>query len=342
VFVASSKKTFRAFHLSGSPRMQKLLASGLVLLAMLPLGHFAPSAGAKDLKIAMVLWRGETEAEKGFREGLKEFGYSVQYTVMSAGQDRGELGRLLREDLKPKLDGLDYVYTYGTTVTLAAKSIVPARTPVVFVIVADPVAAGVVASMEAPGGNISGVSNEVPLNLQIKTALTVFPFKRLGLMFNPREKNSMLIRDKLVEVARPLGLEVVDIRSAPSQEMLQENLQKLRDKTIAVDAVYLPADSFHVSQAKLIGAELRAAKIKSIAAVEAFIDQGAMMGVVPDYNKLGRAAAAIVHRHQGGAKLENMPVETDKDPLLKINGPTSRALGVALPDAIRKRAVLVE
>ena len=46
----------------------------LVLLALVGLGVVAPSAGAKDLKIAMVLWRGETDAEKGFRQGLKDLG----------------------------------------------------------------------------------------------------------------------------------------------------------------------------------------------------------------------------------------------------------------------------
>jgi putative tryptophan/tyrosine transport system substrate-binding protein len=313
-----------------------------MLLSLVVSVSVVPLASAKNLKIAMVLWRGETDAEQGFKEGLKDLGYSVQYTVMNAGQDRAELGRLLREDLKPKLDGVDYVYSYGTTATLATKSIVQDKTPIIFVIVADPVGAGVVRSMEVSGGNIAGVSNEVALDLQIKTALTVVPFKRLGFLFNPREKNSMLIREKLVEVTRPLGIEVVDVRSAPVQDMLQENLQKLRDRTIAVDAVYLPADSFHISSAKLIGTELRAARVKSIAALDTYIDQGALTGVVPDYNKLGKAAATIVHRHQGGQKLQDMPVETDKDPLLKINGPTSRALGVTIPDAIRKRAVIVE
>ena len=322
--------------------MNKTLVCALLVGLLFPLGPLAPAASAKNLRVAMVLWRGETDAEKGFREGLKDLGYSVQYTVMNAGQDRTELGRLLREDIKPKLDSVDYVYTYGTTVTLAAKTIVQDKIPQIFVIVADPVGAGVVHSMDSSGGNIAGVSNEVALDSQIKTALTVVPFRRLGLLFNPREKNSMLIREKLLEVTRPLGIEVVDVRSAPAQDSLQENLQKLRNKTIAVDAVYLPADSFHISQAKLIGTELRAARIKSIAALDTFIEQGALTGVVPDYNKLGKAAATIVHRHQGGQKLQDMPVETDKDPLLKINGTTSRALSVAIPEAIRKRAVIVE
>jgi putative ABC transport system substrate-binding protein len=196
--------------------------------------------------------------------------------------------------------------------------------------------------MESSGANIAGTSNEVSLELQIKTALTLVPFKRLGLLFNPREKNSMVIREKLVEVARPLGIEVIDVRSAPVQDMLKENLQKLRDKTIAVDAVYLPADSFHIVNAKLIGAELKAARIKSFGSNETYVEQGSLAGVVPSYTKLGKAAAMIVHRHQGGRKLQDMPVETDRDPLLMINGATSRALGVTIPDAIRKRAVIVE
>src|SRR5215471_4259274 len=74
---------------------------------VVPAFHFASNASAKDLKIAMIPWRGETEAEKGFRDGLKAVGYSVQYTVMNAGQDRTELGRLMREELKPKLDNFD-------------------------------------------------------------------------------------------------------------------------------------------------------------------------------------------------------------------------------------------
>ena len=140
--------------------MKRLLVA-LLLSMLLPAGGDDVFAAGKNLKISMVLWRGETDAEKGFRDGLKELGYSVQYTEMNAGQDRAELGRLLREDLKPRLDSVDYVYVYGTTVTLAAKSIVQDKTPVIFNIVADPVGAGVARSMESSGGNIAGVGQRM-------------------------------------------------------------------------------------------------------------------------------------------------------------------------------------
>src|SRR5262249_1473902 len=98
-------------------------ASTFVALAALSLTLLrtwsGPAAGAgQSLRVAMILWRGPTEAEKGFKDGLKELGYSVEYTELNANQDRGELGRLLRETIRPRLDALDYLYTYGTTVTL--------------------------------------------------------------------------------------------------------------------------------------------------------------------------------------------------------------------------------
>ena len=321
--------------------MTTSLVSALLMSLVIALGAVLP-ASAKTLRVAMVLWRGETDGEKGFRDGLKELGYAVQYTTMNANQDRGELGRILREDLKPKLDSFDYVYVFGTTATLATRSIVQDKVPVIFNIVADPVGAGIVKSAEVSGGNIAGVTNEIPLSLQLSTALKVAPVKRLGVFFNPREKNSMLIRDKIVELAGPLKIEIVDLKSPPAQDMLQENLHKLRDRSIVVDAVYLPADSFIVSNAKVVGAELRAAKVKSIAALETYIEQGALLGLVAEYQELGKLAASIVHRHQGGQRLQDMPVLADREPLLKINGLTSRALGITVPDAIRKRAVIVE
>lgn len=319
-----------------------LLRLILASFTIFPIFHYVALANAKDLKIAMMLWRGETEAEKGFREGLKAFGYSVQYTVMNAGQDRTELGRLMREELKPKLDGFDYVYLFGTTVALAAKSIVPEKTPQIYNAVADPVGAGIVQSVESSGGNITGVTNEIPLTLQIETALKVISFKRLGLLFNPREKNSMLVREKFSAVAKKFQFEVVDLRSPPAQEMLQENLEKLKSKSTGVDAVYLPPDSFLVSNAKLIGSELSAARIKSIASLETYIEKGALMGVVPDYFELGQIAASIVHRHERAIKLFQIPMQTAKEPQLMINKTTAKTLSVTVPAALLKQAVAVE
>src|SRR4029453_4755717 len=94
----------------------------LAVITLLASSH-ALFAGSKTLKIAMVQWRGDTESCQGFRDGLKELGYSVEYAYMNAKQDRTELGRLLREELEQRINDFDYIYTYGTPVSKVGKNI---------------------------------------------------------------------------------------------------------------------------------------------------------------------------------------------------------------------------
>ena len=289
----------------------------------------------------MILWRGETQAEIGFKDGLKELNYSAEYVVKDAGQDIKKLGVLLGE-LKPEFDELDYIYTFGTTVSRRTRVIVNDRIPQIFNVVTDPVGAGIVRNTKSPGANISGVSDAIPIFLQIKTALKVFKFNKLGIFFNPREKNTMIIRQELYNVAKDLDFEVIDLRIPPLKKKLQENLQKLVDGSILVDAVYLPSDSFLVSNAKLIGSQLRTAKIKSIGEIMSFIENGVLMGVVIDYYELGRAVAKIVDRNQKGEKLQDIPIEKIKKTSLVINKTTSDILNIKIPEAILKKTTIVK
>jgi ABC-type uncharacterized transport system substrate-binding protein len=133
-------------------------------------------AAENQLNVAMVQWRGETEACRGFKDALKEMGYAVQYTVLNAAQDRTKLGGLLREQLLPSLKNFDYVYSYGTTASKMTKTALSNKVPHVFSNVAAPVESEIAASMNSSGGNMSGTSNRVPLSLQIEIARRAVPF----------------------------------------------------------------------------------------------------------------------------------------------------------------------
>jgi putative tryptophan/tyrosine transport system substrate-binding protein len=178
--------------------------------------------------------------------------------------------------------------------------------------------------------------------LQIETALKIIQFKRLGILFNPREKNSMVERQKLHDIAEKFHFEVVDLRSPPAQDMLEQNLQALVDKSVVVDAVYLPLDSYMQSNAKLIVSKLRNAKVKSIGTTKDYTENGALVGVVPDYYQLGKAVSSIVDRHQKGEKLHSIPIEITKEPTLMINKTTADLLQITIHEDVLKRAVLVE
>jgi len=323
--------------------MKKILIGlmSFVLIISLTLSNSAFAAG-KPLRIAMLLWRGETDGERGFKDGLKDLGYSVEYTIMNAGQDRRELRRILNNEIMPKLNDLDYIYTFGTTVSNMTKIFIHDRVPQLFNIVFAPVEAGIVRSMEKPAGNISGATNVVPVSVRIEAALKIMQFKRLGLLFNPREENTMIQRQEVYDVAKKFHFEVVDLRSPPALDTLKKNLQKLIDKTVVVDAVYLPNDSFLISKAKLIGAQLRDARVKSIGSIRDFIDNGVLTGHVVDYYKLGRAVATIVDRHQKGETLGEIAVYRVLEPTLMINKTTSDILNFSIPEAAKEKAIIVD
>ena len=261
---------------------------------------------------------------------------------MNAEQSRTRLGTLLREKLLPNLGNFDYVYSYGTTASKMTKTILNNKIPHVFSNVAAPVESDIVRSMEASGENICGTCNTIPLSMQVETAIKVIKLRKLGILFNPREKNVLLMRKKLYEIAAIRGIEVIDLRSPPAQDQLEQNLQKILEKSVVVDAVYLPLDSFLITRADLIGTKLRDAQMKSIAAQKQFIIKGALLGTIPDYYKLGTIVASIVDRHHKGEKLEDIPIQLPKEAILMVNKTTSAMLGVSIPESLLRKAIIVK
>jgi ABC-type uncharacterized transport system substrate-binding protein len=295
----------------------------------------------QNLHIAMVLWRGETEAERGFKAGMQELGYSVNYSSFDAGQELKKLGQVFQE-ISKDIGQYDYVYTFGTTVSRRAKVIISERVPQIFNAVTDPVGAGIVESMTSPGKGIGGVSDSIPSALQIRAILEVMKVKKLGLFFNPREKNSMLIRDEFYQHARDNNFEIIDFRSPPAANLLEHNLQQLVDHPTLVDAVFFPSDSFLASRAHYIGAKLKEARIPSFGSLKEYIQGGLLMGFVVDYFSLGRAAAAIIDKHQKGSKLQDIPVVLPSEHPLYINKSTKELLAFRISSNLMKTGVFYQ
>ena len=321
--------------------MKMRISLSIFIMFVIVFTFFHPLfAESKELKVAMILWRGETDAERGFKDGLKELGYSVQYTILDAKQKKSNLGNILRKQLNP--DNFDYIYTFGTTVSKQTKSYLNGRAPHVFNIVSDPVKAGLVKSLAASGGNISGVKSGIPLNLQIESAWKIINFKRLGVIFNSREKNSNIALNDIINISGQLGFEVVKLRSPPARNRLEWNMQRLIDGSVKVDAVYMPSDSYVISRAKFIADQLKLANVKSIGAVKTYIKKGALLGSVADYYMLGKKAATVIDIHNKGKRLNSIPVQVPENPKLVVNATTSTMLGFNIPEKVLKNAVILK
>ena len=296
------------------------------------------AAHSETLSIAMVLWRSETVAEHHFKDELSRLGYNVKYKEINAEQDKKTLVLSVYEELMPELDNYDYVYTFGTTVSMLVKNLLRGQKPQLFNIVVAPVETKLVDTLQKTGGNISGASPAVPLELQFKNVCQLFDFKKLGMFFNPRERNSMIMRDKLKKLGVKYGFQVIDLSLPPAnkQRLLRKYTQALRTGEMELDAVYLPMDTYISTQAGEIAKAMHDLQIKTIGANPLQLNQGVLMGTVADYAEMGRAAAHIIHKHQQGQALEDIPVSLPQQPRFIINQSVANLLNVSVPPSLQQ------
>ena len=317
-----------------------MLAAALLATAALADSQRAAPVQKAKLKLAMFVWRGETEAEKAFVQGLQQAGYQLEITIYDAGQNPGHLRALLGV-FEKRVAGFDLVYSFGTTASKAVKTALAERKPQIFTIVAAPVESGLVPSLEASGANLAGASNMVPLETQLDNARGLFAFNRLGVLVNTAEENSCVVADKLARLGARQGFAVERLDCQPTEASLRQALAAATNAKAGLDALYLPNDSFLVSQAKPIGAALRSAKLKSVASVRDYIEAGALAGTVADYHKLGLAAATLALKALRGGSLKDSPVILDREPALLVNRQTAAELKVAVPAGLKPQPVLV-
>ena len=297
---------------------------------------------AKNLKIQLITWRGITPAEEGFKEQLKTLGYKVEYHHFDANQVRADVSKFLRDN-KSKLQGdYDYIYTFGTTLSKMTKKLLDNKTPHIFNIVTSPVDAGLVASMEKPGENISGTTNISQLSTQVENALKILKFKKLGIIYNPQEKNSKIWKNTLTDLGKTHNFSVTGLRLPPNKDDLTKNLNKLIGKKMDIDALFIPSDSFIAANAGAVIDRLNTEKITTIGAIEKLIKAGALLGTVTDYKTLGKLTANIVDRNQKGEKLGEIPVQKQEQAKIVINKKTMQALGSKIPDEFASKVDFIQ
>lgn len=257
-----------------------------------------PSAD-KTYRIGLLLYRGETDAERGFRQYLQQKGLKAEYLVRDAAENPKQLPALVEEMRAMKLD---LIYTFGTTATIAVVGKTGQATPVgaitdvpvVFNIVADPVGSGITQSLNGSDRNVTGVSHLVPIGSQLSALRAAMNCRRVAVIYSANEKNAVLSADALVSAASHYDLSIVryPLGNGASAGDLKE-LDALLDRVVAdrPDVVYVPSDSFMIKHANVLGQRLKEARIPSMSATESPIRKGGLvMGLVSPYFNAGAFA----------------------------------------------------
>jgi putative tryptophan/tyrosine transport system substrate-binding protein len=270
------------------------------------------------------------------RLGLRELGYvEGQNLVIDERYADGVAARLpdlARELIRRNVQVL--VVDGGVTVRAVREAV--AATPLVFTLVDEPVAAGLVQSLDHPGGSMTGLTifAEVLVPKRLQLLHEVVRAKRVGVLHNPASPARRVLA-RLSDAARSLEIEL-DMVEAPSQGELTGAFAKVSQA--GVQALLVMTDAMFFSQRALIVELAARHRLPAIYGERQFAAAGGLMAYAPNNAANFRRAATYVDKILHGARPGDLPIEEPTRIELVINLEAAKALGITIPQSLLLRA----
>jgi len=275
---------------------------------------------------------------RAFQQGLAESGYVEGRNVLieyrwAAGQY--QLLPAMAADLVRR--GVTVIAATGDSAALAAKA-ATATIPIVFSGGNDPINLGLVASLNRPGGNVTGVTN---LNVEITAKRLelmheVMPSAAtIALLINPTGRNAGPVSEEMHDAARKLGLQlrVVQASSEPEFEGIFADLVRSQAKALVIGA-----DAFFNNQSERLGALSLRHALPAVFQTRTFALAGGLIAYGVDLTEPARWMGVYAGRILKGEKPADLAVQQSRKVELFVNLKTAKALGVTVPLPLLGRA----
>ena len=269
------------------------------------------------------------KAKQGFKDALKEAGIDVEYDEKNANGEVATANLIANTLVSSKPD---LIYAIATTTTQAVAQATN-DIPVVFSAITDPESAGILKE------NVTGVSDRVNIKQQLELMKKLNPnAKKVGVIFNSSEQNSMVQVNDLKTAASELGMEVVATGVTQASEIPQASETLIGE----VDMIYTPTDNLVASLINLITEKATAAKKIVFGAEAAHVEGGALITQGVDYYELGKRAGQMAIEILKGKKPSEIKIETVELNDIVVNEKTLNALGIVLPEDIKTKAKFIK
>ena len=274
----------------------------------------------------------------GLKAGLRDLGFEegrhvifdVKLTDANPERMSAAAGALAKA-------GVDVVFTSSEAATLAARAATQ-TVPIVFTLVGDPVAAGIVNSLAHPEGNLTGVSSLttelVPKRLEALKTLAP-GLRRVWAIYHGADPASGAAITRALEVSSRFGIEIVR-QAVRTPDELEHILEGLRPG----DALLVPDIATMDIAAVLLEASL-ARRVPAVFSSELWVSHGGLVSYGADYRAQGVQAARLVARILRGARPRDLPVEGADRIVLAVNLKTAESFGLTAPRQILFRADII-
>jgi len=270
-----------------------------------------------------------------FQQGLKETGYiEGQNVAIEYRWADGQFDRLseLAADLVRHQVAVIAVGGGGVTALAAKKATL--TTPIVFAFGSDPVKLGLVASLNRPGGNITGVSNlAVPLAAKRLGLLCELMPKSavVGFLLNPGSPNAAFDLPDMEAAAHALGRQLIPMNASDEREIDTAFAAFIQRH---VDAVIIQAEPFLFSRRDQLIALAARHALPAMYFQREIAVAGGLISYGTDFKDANRLAGVYVGRILKGAKPADLPVAQSTKFELVINRNTAKALGIEIPPKV--------
>lgn len=268
------------------------------------------------------------EMREGFLNRLNELGYSedmLDIDYKNAQGDIGTLGTICQAMAKSDKDIVVTIATPAAQAYVSQESDIP----LIFISVSNPVAAGIMSSLETPDRNATGSSNLVPVEEIFQMAAQLTPeAKNFGFLYNTGEANAV----STVADAKAY----LDANGYTHQEATVTNSSEIQQAAEAlvskVDAIYVPIDSMVQGAMPQIAQIAKDAGVPLYGSSPVMVVDGALATVSTNDTQVGATSADLADRYFKGTPIAEIPAVAVSDFIIVINETTAEAIAVEIPE----------
>jgi len=318
-------------------RRREALAALLTLCA----SPYAFAQSARKATVAVLIPFPDTDAESRVRRGI--FAKAMEGLGWREGQNLRLEVRFASGDEQLRRHALELgaldpdVLLVQSNQALAIVRQQKIAVPIVFVAVSDPVGSGFVANLARPGGNSTGFTNFAPEMggkwLQVLKELAP-RVQRVGLLLNPSISANRELARAAEAAAAPLGIGVTQIAAGDGPSLERAIVALAGDGRAGI--IVLPNPANTSNQKHIIEAAERS-RVPAIYPFPYYARNGGLAAYGIDVGEMFRLAGSYVDRILRGTKPGELPVQQPTKYQLVINLRSARALGIAVPAALRAR-----
>ncbi|MBY0124372.1 ABC transporter substrate-binding protein [Bacillus sp. S/N-304-OC-R1] len=279
-------------------------------------------------------------AREGFIAALKDAGYEEGKNLKLDYQNaQGDMNNNMSIAQNLVADGNDVILAIATP---SAQAVVQAtkEIPILFTAITDPVGAKLVESIEKPGGNVTGTSDTHPdaIKNTINSIKKFIPnAKKVGIIYNSGEPNSVVNVENAKKVIAEIGLEAVETSVSTSSEVKQA-AESLVGRA---DVFYIPKDNTVVSALESVITVANDKKIPMFVGEGDSVKRGAFASYGLDYHDLGYSTGKMAVDILKGKKPSDIPVGFPENLELVINKKAAELEGITLTEEMLKGAKIV-